>query len=145
MEKKMGKVEQDKNGWACWRCLGRVAIQVTGAGLEEKVTLEQIRKAVRGSVVQLSGKSTQGEGTASSQVLGWARVHGIQRTVRRPVWLEQSGKRSVGGQGMEGTGPQYGRLCWPLGGFGFYSECDGDHRSDILCRCGEQGCRWGAQ
>lgn len=60
----MGKVEQDENGWACWRCLGRVAIQVTGAGLVEKVTLEQIRKAVRGSVVQLSGKSTAGGGNS---------------------------------------------------------------------------------
>lgn len=60
MEKKVGKVEQDENGWACWRCLGRVAIQVIGAGLAEKVTFEQFRKAVRGSVVQLSGKSTAG-------------------------------------------------------------------------------------
>lgn len=41
-----------------------MAIQVTGAGLVEKVTFEQFRKAVRGSVVQLSGKSTAGGGNS---------------------------------------------------------------------------------
>lgn len=64
MEKKIGKVEQGENGWACWWCLGRLVIQVIGAGLVEKVTFEQFRKAVRGSVVQLSGKSTAGRGNS---------------------------------------------------------------------------------